>query len=382
MSPDTVAAIVFALLLGAFLLFNRKRLMLQKALFPVLYIVMYKTKWGVSWMDRFAKSHPVLVKFFGDAGIVIGFLGMIFMTFELVWSSLKVFMGSAAPGIAPVLPVQVDGVFFVPFSYWIISIFLLAIVHEFAHGVLSFAYRVPIKSSGFAFLCLILPVVPAAFVEPDEAFLKRRSSRAKLAVFAAGSMANMVFALVAIGLFFAISPLLSAAFTPVGVELVTVQEGSRAQLAGLEPGDVILGVDGKRVFDVKGLSGILSQKDSGEVISLVGEERSYSVVLNESKTLGVSARQFAVPNDYFVSSFGSFVPGVVKWVSGLFFWLFMLNVGIGLFNVLPIGPLDGGRMFQLVCNKLFKKNGHKLWSFVSLALAVLIIVNIFLGFLR
>ena len=33
----------------------------------------------------------------------------------------------------------------------------------------------------------------------------------------------------------------------------------------------------------------------------------------------------------------------------------MLNFGIGLFNLVPVGPIDGGRMFQLAMYKLFGK---------------------------
>lgn len=382
MSPDTIAAIVFAFLLGIFLLVKRKRLTLQRALFPVVYVVMYKTKWGVSLMEKIATRFPKLTRAFGDVGIVLGFLGMILISVELVWSSLKVFVGTSAPGIAPVLPIQADGIFFVPFSYWIISIFVLAIAHEFAHGVLSFAHRVPVKSSGFAFLCLILPVVPAAFVEPAEEVLSRKSKRAKLAVFAAGPMANMVFAVLAVGLFFALSPVLNAAYTPLGVEVVTVQDGGRADLAGLQSGDIVTSVDGERVMNVKEMSAELANRGVGAVVSLKTKDASFSVVLNESKTLGISARPYSVPNSEFVRSYGSWSPHVVKWVSGLLFWLFMLNLGIGLFNLLPLGPLDGGRMFQLVCLKVSKKHGLRVWSFVSFSLAALIIVNIFLGFVR
>ncbi len=382
MSPDTIAAIVFAVLLGIFLLVKRKRLTLQRALFPIIYVVMYKSKWGVDWMEKVAKKYPRLVRIFGDVGIVLGFLGMILITLELVWSSVKVFIGGAAPGIAPVLPVQADGIFFVPFSYWIISIFLLAIAHEFAHGMLSFAHRIPVKSSGFAFLCLVLPVVPAAFVEPDEEVLNRKSKRARLAVFAAGPMANMVFALFALGLFFAMSPLLSAAYSPVGVEVVTVADGSRAALAGMNVGEIITHVDGERVLNVKEMSSKLESYSSGEVVSLKTRDSLFSVVLNESKTLGISARPYSVPNSEFAGSYGNWAPPVVKWSSGLLFWLFMLNLGIGLFNLLPLGPLDGGRMFQLVCLKVSKRHGLRIWSFVSFTLAALIIVNIVLGFIK
>jgi len=52
-----------------------------------------------------------------------------------------------------------------------------------------------------------------------------------------------------------------------------------------------------------------------------------------------------------------------------------------LFNLLPMGPLDGGRMFKVVCDKYFKKDlAHKIWKYVGLFLFALILFNIFAGF--
>jgi len=74
----------------------------------------------------------------------------------------------------------------------------------------------------------------------------------------------------------------------------------------------------------------------------------------------------------------------MKWIAGLLFWLFLLNLGIGLFNLLPIGPLDGGRMFQLVCFKFFKKKSTamKVWGYTSVIFVTIILANLLAGFLR
>ena len=66
------------------------------------------------------------------------------------------------------------------------------------------------------------------------------------------------------------------------------------------------------------------------------------------------------------------------WLLGLFRWLFALNIGIALFNLLPIGPLDGGRMLKLVLDRWQKP---KVWRFVSTAAFLLVIGNIAAGFI-
>ena len=388
MSIDGIAALVFVILLVVFLWRKRNKVQLQRALFPVLYVLMYRSRFGLVSMDRLARKFPRVLRFLSDFCVVVGFLGMVFICAELVNNTVDVFVGEGVPGIQPVLPIEAKGVFFVPFLYWILSIFLLALVHEFAHGVIARAFNMPVKSSGFAFLCVLLPVIPAAFVEPDEKVVQKRPYRQQLGVFAAGSVSNMLFALVAIGFFFLISPVLSAAFDEKGIELVEVSKDGAAFASGLQSGEIIVDLNNVSITSVENLTALLNASSPGDVVKVDTLNRSLSVVLgsnpkNASKAyLGIGAKPYLVPNSVFVEKYGAWLPSVLRWLAGLIFWLFMLNVGIGLFNLLPIGPLDGGRMLQLVCFKLFKNKATALrvWSFVSFVFVALILANLFAGF--
>jgi membrane-associated protease RseP (regulator of RpoE activity) len=54
--------------------------------------------------------------------------------------------------------------------------------------------------------------------------------------------------------------------------------------------------------------------------------------------------------------------------------IFILSVGIGMANLLPVGPLDGGRMFNLAMQKIRgPKKGLKTWTVVSLFFFLLIL---------
>ncbi len=390
MSIDAIAALIFVVLLGIFLWKKRSQVELQRALFPVLYVVMYRSKFGLVSMERLARKFPRLLRVLGYFSVVVGFVGMVFICAQLILNTVDVFIKpDAVPGIQPVLPIEAKGVFFVPFLYWILSIFLLALVHEFSHGVLARVHNVKVKSSGFAFLCLLLPVIPAAFVEPDEKVVQKRPYRQQLSIFAAGPISNLLFALAMFGLFFLASPVLSAAFDAKGIELVSVAEDGPAFAAGLRDGDVIVSLNGLSLAAVENLTGVLNASSPGDELFVQTVNSSLSVILgsnpkNVSKAyLGVQARPHLIPNSDFVSKYGAWLPPVFKWSAGLIFWLFMLNIGIGLFNLLPIGPLDGGRMFQLVCFKFFKKPAAlKIWAWTSIFFVVLILANLFAGFLR
>ena len=77
------------------------------------------------------------------------------------------------------------------------------------------------------------------------------------------------------------------------------------------------------------------------------------------------------------------MPNALIWVYGLFVILVVLNFGIGLFNLVPIGPLDGGRMLQLVLHRIFnKEKGNKVWYYVGMFFMILIFINIFMGFVK
>lgn len=390
MSIDGIAALVFVVLLALFLWKKRHKVQLQKALFPVLYVVMYRSAFGLKSMDRLAKKFPRLLRVAADISVILGFIGMVLIGAQMVLTTVDVFTKEGMPGIQPVLPIEAKGVFFVPFLYWIMSIFLLALFHEFAHGVVARAYNIPVKSSGFAFLCLLLPVIPAAFVEPDEKIVQKRPYRQQLGVFAAGPISNMLFAAVMFGVFFLISPALSAAFDSDGVEIVKLTEGGPAAAAGLSENDIMVALNNVSISAVENMTKMLNSSSPGDHVLIQTTNDSFAVTLgsspsNESKAfLGVQTRNHLIVKEEFASKYGRWLPPLLKWLTGLIFWLFMLNIGIGLFNLLPIGPLDGGRMFQLVCLKVFKNKATaiRIWGFVSVFFIVLILANMLVGFLR
>src|SRR3989344_6858921 len=162
MDIQSIASIIFLIVLALTLLVFRKKVNVQKVLGPFLYVVMYRSKIGLSLMDRMAKRIPKTIKYLGFTGIFLGFVGMAVVSFSLLQNLYNIFfVPEVGSTVALVLPFKAKGTFFVPFFYWIISIFLLVIVHEFSHGVVSRAYNLKIKSSGLAFLGIGIPVIPA-----------------------------------------------------------------------------------------------------------------------------------------------------------------------------------------------------------------------------
>src|SRR3990167_623430 len=190
MNWDLILLLVFFLGVYIFYLTNKKKFEVQGKVF-----FLYRTKFGLKFMDKFPKSFPKLLKIIGIIGVIVGFIGMILMLFLLIKMTLDlIIQPNAAPGLVPVLPgVKVSE--YLPvlsFLHWIIIIFIVALVHEFSHGIFARLNNIKIKSSGFAFL----GPIPAAFVEPDEKKLKKIPKKEQLAILSAGAFSNILLAVI------------------------------------------------------------------------------------------------------------------------------------------------------------------------------------------
>jgi membrane-associated protease RseP (regulator of RpoE activity) len=396
MDYQTIAAILFILGMTYFLFKNKEKVSFQKIAFPVLYFVMYRTKIGINFMEGTAKKFPRLLKWLAYAGVAIGFLGMAFITYSLVYNLARIIITPATTaGVALVLPFKVKGSFYVPFFYWIISIFVLAVIHEFSHGIISRVYGVKIKSSGFAFLGVLVPILPAAFVEPDEKQMRKKSTAARLSVFAAGPFSNIVFAaLVAVLFMLVFTPLAGAIFEPAGIEVAGYVKGDDnttypAEEANISMGEIILKINNAPVLSIENFTDALNNTKPGDKINIVTNVSSYTVTLAENPEaanksyLGVFVKQELEINDEFKGKYGNYATGALIWIIGLFYWFYVLNLGIGLFNLVPIGPLDGGRMLHVVLTKYLREDiALKVWKLIGTLFLFIIVASIAFAFIK
>lgn len=389
MDYNAIAAVIFVFLMVIFLYFKRSRIQIQRIFFPVLYFVMYKTRLGLKSMDYAARKFPGILKSMSFLGVIIGALGMIFIVFWLLKNTVNLLIKPGiAPGIQLVLPFEVKGVFFVPFIYWILAIFFIAAVHEFSHGIIARVYNIKIKSSGVAFLGVFLPLIPAAFVEPEEKQLVKKGLIAQLSVFAAGPFANILSAgIVILLVVYVAAPISAAAFDFDGVEVVKIVDDSSFAKAGIMEGEIIHKMENYDIGSVKNFTDVLGKYDVGDVIVIKTAETAYAVTLGEHPSdaskpyLGVSTKQHKEVKPSFAAKYGAFIPRAIEWLSGFLYWLFVLNLGIGLFNLLPLGPIDGGRMVKAALEKTSPKKGYLIWKYTSLFFFVLVLFNVIAGFL-
>jgi len=367
MNFDLIFAIVFYALLFIFYLRHKEKFQVQGKIFAL-----YRTKLGINLMDKLAKKYPKILNFLANISIGIGFIGMILILYTLIQGTYKlIFLPNAQPVIAPVLPgISVAGLPVLSFWHWIIGIFIVAVIHEFAHGVYARLYKLDVKSSGFAFLGPIL----AAFVEPDEKQLKKIETKKQLAIISAGPFVNIVLAFLVILFFsFVFAPLQNNLFVVDGVNLVQVEPGSPANLSGMYPGLLIKEINNIKVDSQETLVNEIKNANENDILKLSTDKGNYylqPVIVDDVPKLGISVGNHLAVKE----GLPKFLLPFFTWFNLLFFWLWVINLGIGLFNLLPLGPIDGGRMLYMFL--LSNKKALKIFKFVSAFCLFLIFVNL------
>ncbi|MFL2932989.1 MAG: site-2 protease family protein [Nitrososphaerales archaeon] len=277
------------------------------------------------------------------------------------------------PGINPYLPI----------IYGWIAIFIGLVIHELSHGVIARAVDVPVRSSG-VMLFLFLPI--GAFVEVDDTKLDSTSFTKSGRIIAAGAGSNIVVGLISLLLLVGVVNTMEPVADGIPVSQIVVD--SPANIAGLLPGDIVTHLNNIPVTDSDSFSQNFDSLSPGDSIVLTIQRQSvtsdYEIVLSgrpdnpEEAFIGImrpsvdideslsryqnglslspnilvyfsfpSSDSYSVPfsssmQNFYTSSLGN----QYTVLTNLLFWVWFINFNLGIFNALPLGPLDGGQAFK------------------------------------
>ena len=343
--------------------------------FPV---IMWKTQRLRGLISRISNLSPRFWRWYMNIGIVVAFVAMIFITWTLVSTLPSVF---ETPSVSIVIPgVEMPGSsIYIPFVYGLIALATVLVVHEFSHGVQAVGEKISIKSIGL----LLFAIIPGAFVEPDEEELKNAKRTSRLRVYAAGSIANVTLAIIAMLLVSLIAMGIPTYFDENGIEIDRVVSDSPSD-GILKEGMVIEAVGNEKINDSESYVNVIGSFKPGDNVSVQTDQGTYSVVLDKNPNnesvgfFGIQAnKHFELVND----SLGP-IPWVLFELLELFQWIFMLNLGIGLFNLLPMKPLDGGYMLEILLSYRLSEQQYKpIVNALSVVMAMIIIFSILASFL-
>lgn len=318
---------------------------------------------------------------------------------------------------------------FVPstFAVWFAFILTL-VVHEFGHAILCRVEKIKISCMGL--LLLIIPI--GAFVEPDEKEVQKATSGAKLRMYGAGIMNNIVIGLLCFGLMIVCIGFVTPTSEPV---VAGVYQGFPAANAGMQTPSTIFSINGERTPTSIAVSEILQKTEPGDEITLSVQDQSgvihaYFLTLaawpaelgsdltsgfmgvyyhngdaviqaaqNLFSPIGIlyllvlpfnqdaSAEQLRIlgfdsPNlEYYEAPF----PGFWQ-IIHIFFWLGFISLAVGLFNALPMAPLDGGLIFREGIEKVLSRFGKEqyasgLYSAMTSMILFMLLATLFLPYL-
>ena len=216
---DLILLGIFLVGISLFLYKNRKNVHREGLL------LLHKTSWGIKLIDKIGTKYKNLLQKLSYVSVTLGYIlmaVMIYLVGRVVYIYIRFPEAVRAIKVPPIMPLvpylpQVFKLDFLPpfyFTYWIIIIAIIAITHEFFHGIFAAKNNVKIKKTGFGFFPFFLPIFLAAFVELDEKEMPKRKRFDQKAILAAGTFANVLTAILFFGvlwLFF------SLAFAPAGV---------------------------------------------------------------------------------------------------------------------------------------------------------------------
>ncbi len=376
---DYKSIIIFYLIIIIFLIAYKKRLEFQSKI-----IILYRMKFGLNFIEKITQKFREWIIVVGYIGVGVGYVGMLAISYVMIKNIYDLItVPSAVSGVSLVLPgVNVPGMGILPFWYWLIAIFIIAIVHEFSHGIVGRAHNIPIKNTGIVFLGPII----GAFVEPDEEKMTKEKDIVQYSVLAAGAFSNIILALVALLLLsYAFTPLQESMNTPTGFTFDTyVNETFPIAQAGITPQTLITGINDNSVKNFQEFNEELSCTSPGEKIKISTLNKTYSLALTSSPDnpkkgfLGIKDihNEFETKAAY-QSGIGKIAYDVVEWISGFLRWLFLLSLGIGLFNLLPLPIVDGGRMLQVTLHKTHgKEKGEKHYKQVSIFFLLILVLSL------
>src|SRR3989338_535037 len=376
---DIISAVIFYLIIFGLFLKFRNKFEVQGKIF-----VMYKTKLGLKLMDYFAKKFPRTLKVLSYFSVGLGFVGMISVLLILVKGAINLIkIPDSQPMLAPLLPgIQIPGLPTLSFWHWILAILVVAVIHEFSHGVYARLRNIKIKSSGFAFLGPIL----AAFVEPDEKELNKATKFQQLSVLSEGAFSNIISGIIIILIgSLVLTPVTSSMFETSGVQIISISEDLPINSTEVKIGETIRSINGIKIENVKGFIETMDVLKPGEIINLMTDNTSSQIPLvqnpqNTSRALlGVTVTHTKINlKENIKEKYGSIIPSFILWLSELLFWLYVISLGVGFFNLLPLGPVDGGKMFYVGIQYFIKdkKKALKVYSYMTSFCTFLIIINL------
>jgi membrane-associated protease RseP (regulator of RpoE activity) len=271
----------------------------------------------------------------------------------------------------------------------ILSIAIAVATHEFAHAITALRRGVDVKSWGVGIFLLF----PLAFVELNDNAFKALQPRSRAVIASAGPFANAAIALVS---WLALQALLLSAAPAVQVLGINCgicsSDPCPAKLAGLSSGDILLAINGTRIWSVNDVGRVLGSARIGDTITLticrggICFNRSAtlnSYVLNTTRPcLGVSMQNTVV----FMRGGIISVNPIAQELAIHMMFIFLVNISLFIFNAIPLYVTDGSIALNALAEliggaieKLVRSRALDIANLIIIIIAIIVSTYLFIG---
>ena len=354
----TENSIIYVLIAWVAIIVTAKALKLERYGFELKsYSLVYKNKQVQSVLTKILGRTRRGIRVFADVSVIAGFIMMGFAFWFLLSNVSKFFV---EPSEFAELTVLIPGVTLTSSASivnFLLSIPIVLVIHEGAHGIVATLEKIKIKTGGFAIFIAMF----AGFVEPDEEEFNKAKKISKLRVIGAGATSNVIFAF-ALGAilltnpFFAMilpEPLLSTFYDlPEGVLILSIIENSGAEKAGLLANDIITSINDVRIFSPIDFPALNPGDTASVSVIRDGQPLDFSVEIIPSEDdpqrglIGIMR-----DNSFAYKPVLDFIEWNNPQVSMFLLWLWMISFFIGIINMLPLPILDGGKFIHTIIDK-------------------------------
>ncbi len=335
-----------------------------------VYSLVYKNKGVNSVFIKILSRTRRGIRVFADVSIIAGFLMMGYAFYFLLNNISNFFVAQDEFSELTVLIPGVTLTSAPAIAFFLLSIPIVLVMHEGAHGIVAALEKIRIKTGGFAIFIALF----AGFVEPDEEEFNKAKKISKLRVIGAGATSNVMFAIV-LGAIMLTNPIFGMVLDSIplfgevilnvfyelsqGVLVLSIIENSGAEQAGMQANDIITSINEIPIHGPVDFP-ILNPGETASV-----------TVLRDSQTLEFGVEIMPSPEDPKRGLIGIMrdnsipykpVMNFIDWtnvdfnVSMFLLWLWMISFFIGIINMLPLPILDGGKFIHTIIDKRISDN--------------------------
>jgi len=170
---------------------------------------------------------------------------------------------------------------------------------------------------------------------------------------------------------------------PIGFSIGGLVKDFPAEKSGLKAGDIVIGINGKEIKIHDEFQKEYQFTRPGEEVTIKTSSGSYTIKTIENEKDGRAMVGISNLKDEVrlknKSSLHKIIYSILIFIEDFLKWTYVLALGIGVINLLPLGPIDGGRMMKTALEQIMKDKRKALvvFSRITAFSIIILALNIF-----